>query len=143
MRNRDGVFLDSNGWIALLSANDRWHAQAVEEFEQIRLGRRRLVTTDWVLAETGNGLARTTARDRFAAAVERFRESPNCQFARVDDDLFQEALNMYDRTTDKSWGLVDCASFLVMQREHILDAFTTDRHFQQAGFQPLLAVRPR
>ena len=65
MRNRDGVFLDSNGWIALLSANDRWHAQAVEQFEQIRLGRRRLVTTDWVLAETGNGLARTSARDRF------------------------------------------------------------------------------
>jgi predicted nucleic acid-binding protein len=143
MRNHDGVFLDSNGWIALLSANDRWHVRAVEEFEQIRLRRRRLVTTDWVLAETGNGLARTTARDRFAGAVERFRESPNCHFARVDDDLFQEALIMYDRITDKSWGLVDCASFVVMQREHILDAFTMDYHFQQAGFQPLLAARPR
>ena len=143
MSNRDGVFLDSNGWIAVLNANDRWHAQAVEEFEQIRLRRQRLVTTDWVLAEAGNGLARTSARDRFAGAVERFRESPNCELARVDDDIFQEALTMYHRTTDKSWGLVDCASFVVMQREHILDAFTTDHHFQQAGFQPLLAVRPR
>ena len=61
----------------------------------------------------------------------------------MDGDLFQEAIALYDRAADKSWGLVDCASFAVMRHENILDALTYDRHFQQAGFQPLLAVRPR
>ena len=39
---------------------------------------------------------------------------------------------------DKTWGLVDCSSFLVMQDEGIADAFPTDRHFEQAGFNCLL-----
>jgi predicted nucleic acid-binding protein len=33
---------------------------------------------------------------------------------------------------------VDCASFAVMQSEGLLEALTTDHHFEQAGFQALL-----
>jgi hypothetical protein len=38
------VFLDTNGWFALLNSADALHADA---------GR----LTDWVIAESGNGLA--------------------------------------------------------------------------------------
>ncbi len=30
-----------------------------------------------------------------------------------------------------------------MRHEHMLDAFTTDHHFEQAGFRRLLAPQPR
>jgi uncharacterized protein len=39
---------------------------------------------------------------------------------------------------DKTWGLVDCASFVVMSERGVMEAFTTDRHFDQAGFACLL-----
>lgn len=45
---------------------------------------------------------------------------------------------MYSLHTDKTWGLVDCISFVVMQERGITDALTADRHFQQAGFRALL-----
>ncbi|MBN1393695.1 MAG: type II toxin-antitoxin system VapC family toxin [Pirellulales bacterium] len=143
MNRSEGVFLDTSGWIAMLDDDDRLHVEAMARLDQIGVEGRTLFTTDWVLAETGNGLARVKVRRRFAGAVKTFSASPVARLIRVDGDLFQEALDLYDQTADKSWGLVDCASFVVMRREHILDAFTADRHFEQAGFRRLLTPRPR
>ena len=46
------LFVDSSGWIALVSARDRHHAEAHERFEAAAAQRRRLITTNLVLAET-------------------------------------------------------------------------------------------
>jgi predicted nucleic acid-binding protein len=133
------VFLDTSGWIALLNADDRFHAAANERMRQFGADRRPLVTTDWVLAETGNGLARFPARSRFAEAVEGFRRSKNTRLVRIDDSLFQRAVQLYANVDDKTWGLIDCASFVVMRDAAIPEALTTDHHFTQAGFRTLLA----
>jgi hypothetical protein len=138
MPNADAVFLDTSGWIALLNADDQYHVQAAERLREFGVSRRPLVTTDWVLAETGNGLARLAARGKFVRAVEMFLESPNSRLVRIDAGLFGDALAMYGRAADKSWGLVDCATFVIMGRDRISDALTTDRHFLQAGFRCLL-----
>ena len=140
MPSRDAVFLDTNGWIALLNADDQFHAQAAKQLRDFEAASRLLITTDWVLAETGNGLARVPARATFVRAAETFLASRNSRLVRVDAELFRDALAMYGRVGDKSWGLVDCASFIVMSREHIEDALTTDRHFVQAGFRCLLVA---
>ena len=50
----------------------------------------------------------------------------------------ERALKLYAERADKAWGLVDCASFIVMSEQRISEAFTTDRHFEQAGFRCLL-----
>jgi predicted nucleic acid-binding protein len=74
----------------------------------------------------------------FVPAVETFLGSSSGRLLRIDAELFQQALGMYARTADKTWGLVDCASFVIMGREDIEDALTTDQHFSQAGFRCLL-----
>jgi predicted nucleic acid-binding protein len=56
------------------------------------------------------------------------------------DDLLRRALAMYNDYADKTSGLVDCASFIVMKDEGIDAAFTNDRHFKQAGFRCLLPI---
>jgi uncharacterized protein len=140
MRNREAVFVDTSGWIAILNADDEFHSQAVERLREFEAARRQLFTTDWILAETGNGLARVTARRRFARAVDTFLGSPNGRLVRIDAKLFQDALTLYRRSDDKAWGFVDCASFVVMGQEEIVDSLTTDQHFVQAGFRRLLAM---
>jgi len=139
MPDSSPVFLDTSGWVALLNADDRFHAAANERMRQFGADRRPLVTTDWVLAETGNGLARFPARSRFAGAVEAFRSSKSARLVRIDDTLFQRGVELYASVDDKTWGLVDCASFIVMRDAAILEALTTDHHFTQAGFRALLA----
>jgi len=45
---------------------------------------------------------------------------------------------LYQNRPDKNWSLTDCISFVVMQEHGITEALTADRHFEQAGFVPLL-----
>ena len=39
---------------------------------------------------------------------------------------------------DKTYSLCDAISFVLMRRQGIQEALTTDRHFEQEGFRKLL-----
>jgi uncharacterized protein len=134
------VLLDTNGWFALLNSADSLHVRAVQTWQEIAQSGRLLVVTDWVIAETGNGLARRKRRHRFAEAVTQIQISAGTELVYVGPDLLERALHLYATHMDKAWGLVDCASFALMQERGITDAFTSDRHFQQAGFNCLLSA---
>ena len=54
---------------------------------------------------------------------------------KATDDL---AWQLCKNRLDKTWSLVDCTSFIIMQNFEILEALTTDHHFEQAGFIRLL-----
>jgi uncharacterized protein len=99
-----------------------------------------VVVSDWIVAETGNGIARTNARSAFVGAARLFTASPRAQVITVGNALLLDALQLYENRSDKNWGLVDCASFVIMQNQKITDAFSNDRHFQQAGFNCLLPL---
>jgi len=66
------------------------------------------------------------------------KENPFVEIVSLSSELLEEAFKLYKKRTDKGWGLTDCTSFIVMKRYGIIDALTTDEHFQQAGFRALL-----
>jgi predicted nucleic acid-binding protein len=135
----DKCFLDTNGWLALLNASDQLHIKADELWRAIVGSNSTIVLSDWVIAETGNGLARSSNRHRFVEAVARLQKSRQVEIVFIDSILLERSLTLYDQHQDKSWGLVDCTSFVLMNEMDIAKAFTSDRHFAQAGFSALLA----
>jgi hypothetical protein len=132
------VFLDTNGWLALLNDDDSLHGVATRSWSDIGRLQKAVVLTDWIIAETGNGLARTPARQRFVETTLQMLHDSRVRVISVTATLMERALLLYSDRPDKSWGLVDCSSFVVMQDEGMTEAFTTDRHFEQAGFKCLL-----
>jgi uncharacterized protein len=132
------VFLDTNGWLALLNASDQLHSRADTLWRDLGKRGYSIVLTDWVIAETGNGLARTRARVSFSHIADSTLRDARCRVVFITAALLRRALDLYLARTDKQWGLVDCASFMVMADERIVEALTNDRHFDQAGFQALL-----
>jgi len=64
--------------------------------------------------------------------------SKNIEIVEIDKEIYKEAWNLYSSRNDKEWSLTDCTSFIVMNRRRITEAFTSDRHFEQAGFKILL-----
>jgi len=57
----------------------------------------------------------------------------------VDEELHREALALLRHRPDKDWSLCDAVSVLLMGRRGMMDALTTDHHFEQAGLRRLLA----
>jgi uncharacterized protein len=135
------VLLDTSGWIALLNSRETHHLEALDAWDQLLTNNRSIVLTDWVIAETGNGLARNKNASPFIGSLQRLMASPRVNLVFVGSELLQEAISLYAAHSDKSWGLVDCASFALMRQHNITEAFTSDHHFEQAGFHCLLQSR--
>jgi predicted nucleic acid-binding protein len=75
---------------------------------------------------------------RIVWVINRIKASPILKVVHIDPSLDAEAWDLFQRRPDKTWSLVDCASFVVMQKRGINEALTSDVHFEQAGFVRLL-----
>src|SRR5215813_9094588 len=97
------VFLDTSGWVALLNEDDLLHEFADVEFRKLGRVHGQVALTDWIIAETGNCLARTDLRVKFAKAVRAFSTNPNFRIIPVSDNLRERALDLYVKRLDKTW----------------------------------------
>lgn len=129
------VFLDSSYVIALLSRRDANHNQAIQLRPDF-VGS--LITTEYVLIELLDSLSDRTVRRVAAEAARGVRRRADVQVVPASDELAALGVDLFERRPDKDWGLTDCISFVVMEREGITEALTTDHHFEQAGFKALL-----
>ena len=96
-----------------------------------------MLVTDAVLLEIGNSLSRNY-KERAIEIFEEFFISEEIEIVRLDETLFNQAFELYKSHADKTWGLIDCISFVVMKERNITDALTSDKHFVQAGFRALM-----
>ena len=132
------VFVDTACIVALLNETDEHHEAANRLFKLVR-ARSRLVTTRAVCLEIGNSFAKSP-EDRTSASgfLKEIDGADDITIVPLGDDLYLRALRLFGERPDKKWSLTDCSSFLVMEERGITSALTTDRHFAQAGFLPLL-----
>ncbi len=132
------VFADACYWIALLNPKDQLHEQAHRV--SAGLGPSRIVTTEMVLVELLNSLARFGESGREAAVrtVESLQSNPNVDIVPQTSLQFRSAVQHYASRLDKEWGATDCASFLLMEQHGVSEALTADHHFEQAGFTMLM-----
>ncbi|MGD9894917.1 MAG: type II toxin-antitoxin system VapC family toxin [Dehalococcoidia bacterium] len=128
-------FIDAGHWIALLNRGDQLHERARRLNATLR---GRLVTTEAVLTEVGNWMARPPLRALVAPFLHRVHSNPHLEIVAVDHELFARAVTFFTSRADKDWGLTDCISFVVMQDRGITEALSADVHFVQAGFRALL-----
>ena len=131
------VFADTSYWMGLVNPRDQIHEKAIRVGRELSL-LTSLVTTEMVLVEFLNGFSNTPFRDSAGRMVSRLRQDPKLAILPQTAVQFEGALRRYNQAADKSWSLTDCASFEVMELEHIEAALTSDRHFVQAGFEALL-----
>lgn len=129
------IFVDTAYIVGLLRKRDSLHARALAAKQRYRSA---TITTEYVLIETLNSLSSQALRGRALDAVEAMRRDPGTLIIPASPDLLDAGMAMFRARPDKSWGLTDCISFVVMEREGLTEALTDDHHFEQAGFTALL-----
>src|SRR5262245_12759281 len=130
------IFADTSGWANFFIRTEPFHAEAQQRMQQWRADASRLVTTNYVLIEL-NALFTSPLRVprlQQIKIIETIKSVPWVEIIHIDATLDEEAWNLLKERQDKSWSLVDCTSFIVMQHRQITQAFTTDHHFEQAGY---------
>ncbi|MBM3238774.1 PIN domain-containing protein [Candidatus Poribacteria bacterium] len=136
------VFADTAGWANFFIRTEPYHRKAVELMRRWRQQGRRIVTTNYVLSEL---VALFTSplrlpRHLLVRYIETIKNASYVGIIHVDKELDTAAWTLLKERLDKEWTLVDCASFVMMQQRGITEAFTTDHHFEQAGFVRLLKL---
>lgn len=127
------VFVDTSAYVALLGPRDDRHAEAVRIVEKIADDRLLHYTTNVMLIEGHAMMLSRLGRTAARAFLTRIEESRTVVVrARAQDEW--RAVVIIDQYHDKDFSFADAISFAVMERLAITQAFTFDRHFEQAGF---------
>ena len=129
------IFLDTVGLLAVREKSDQWHEAALLAMRQFALPSTRTWTSDSVLLECGNAVARKPYRDDFVAIRRDFIELGT--LVTPTDSEVEQAWEAYEKRYAAGAGVVDQISFVLMDRLGIKEAFTNDEHFRAAGFVTL------
>lgn len=131
-----GIFLDSGYLIALVNKKDDLHRvakTASKKFHGL------FFTTQLILVELANSLSLPAYRTLAVEIIEKIQVDPLTTVVPFSSDKFKKAFLLYKMRFDKSWGMVDCFSFITMDEFGVKQALTFDEHFKQAGYVvPLL-----
>ena len=135
------MLVDTSAYYAFINRKADNNAQAFEIFAQLGAQRRRLFTTNFIVAETHALVLSRLGRNIGAQVLQEFYVS-DTTIVRVSLSDEQRAREIIFSQTDKTYSLTDATSFAVMERLRIETAFTFDRHFAQYGFAVLGPAEP-
>jgi predicted nucleic acid-binding protein len=132
------MFVDTSGFYALLVKGDRAHSPARQILERAAESGGRFVTTDYILDETSTLLKARGHVHLTKPFFETVFASRACRVEWMDPEGFEQTKQFFLKHHDQDWSFTDCFSFRVMHLLRLRDALTTDIHFRQARFNPLL-----
>lgn len=132
------ILVDTAGFLALWDAADEHHRAALALQSELLRKRHRFLTTEYVVDETVTLLLMRHSHGAAADFLTTIEASEAIRLEWIGPDRFHAAGALFRKYGDKKWSFTDCVSFVVMHELRMREAFTTDRHFKQAGFVPLL-----
>jgi len=134
------IFADTSGWGHLVDSGQKYHGLAANICLNSRNKGSKIVTGNYIIAELA-ALMITPLHLHHSVIVDfisSMKISPHIEIVHINPDIDRQTWELFSKRSDKEWSLADCSSFVVMQQFGITESFTTDHHFEQAGFIRLL-----
>ena len=130
------LLLDTSGLLCYVHKSETQHQQAAQLLDSASS----CLTHSYVLAEfVALALIRRFPRLATLTFIDDLLENPDIEVVWIDESLHREAVQLLIARQDKTYSLCDAVSFVLMRQRCITEALTTDRHFEQEGFQRLLS----
>lgn len=134
------VFADTAGWANFFVQTEKFHNHAIQLMHKWHQNQTEVVTTNYVLGELVALFSSPLRipRQRQIESINTIKTASWVTIVYIDQALDTAAWQLLTQRPDKNWSLVDCASMVVADMNHIDQIFTSDHHFTQAGFTKLL-----
>jgi uncharacterized protein len=130
------MLLDTSGLLCFLHHDEPHHLEAVRWMTQTR---EMLLLHNYVLAElVALALIRRLSRSMVLPYIQELTTNPKVEIVWIDAILHQAAMSLLQQRQDKTYSLCDAVSFVLMRQRGLVNALTTDKHFEQEGFRRLL-----
>lgn len=123
------VFVDTGAFYAAINRNDENHREATALFHDAMEEEWRLITSNFVVAETHALILSRLGRD-LAAAWLRSIPASVVRISKADEDKAKRIIFGY---RDKKFSYCDASSFALIERLRIREAMAFDSHFEQYG----------
>ena len=131
----ESVFVDASAWIAIINGRDRYHSDALRVYRRLLRSAVPLMTTTWTAYEALTIVKARLGYNQAEMLWQRMQRPSVVDLVAVDESIEAEALELFWEYEDKDWGVVDCASLVVMDGCGCHQAFAFDRHFTEASQQ--------
>jgi hypothetical protein len=139
----NAVFVDTGGSMACADRADPACAGCSAARDGALEAGRTLITTDFVIDETLTLIRFRLGLTAANAWWQQIDRSARLRWERVENDRFERARQLFFQYRDKDLSFTDCTSIAVMRELKLATVITTDRHFQQVGFEVLPGRRAR
>ena len=128
------IFVDTSGWFPLVDPEDRAHAAVAQAMRSAITTRRRIVTSNLVVAETHALIMRRINRVAALAFLREVVRAPTLVISSTPELEIAATGDWLERYDDQEFSLTDAVSFAIMKERGIRDALAVDHHFAAAGF---------
>lgn len=129
------VFVDASAWVAITNTKDRYHTEAISAYRRLLQSAVPLITSTWTAYEALTIVKTKLGYIQAERLWRRIQRPSVVDLVAVDEAIEAAALAMFWDYQDKDWGVVDCASIVVMEGTGCRRAFAFDRHFVEASQQ--------
>ncbi|MEH2387438.1 MAG: VapC toxin family PIN domain ribonuclease [Nostoc sp.] len=129
------MLLNTSGLLCLHYQTELLHTEAIAAYKRATIR----LTHSYIIAEyVALATARRFPRSSVLAFVVDLLDNIDIKTVWVDEPLHRRAVDLLMERKDKTYSLCDALSFVLMRQRGITEALSTDRHFEQEGFIPLL-----
>ena len=123
------IFVDTGAFYAAINQNDENHKEATVLFHKATEEEWRLITSNFVVAET-HALILSRLGRNLAVAWLRSIPATIIRISKADEERAKRIIFGY---RDKEFSYCDASSFALIERLRIREAMAFDSHFEQYG----------
>ena len=127
------ILLDTSAIVAIADVRDEFHERAIRTMERLSSGDAPLLTHSYVVLETAAVMQRKIGMQPALDFLKEIEDIATIHWVNQEDH--ERAVHRFGQRHRRNLSLVDCMSFVVMERYDCTTAFAYDSDFESEGFQ--------
>mgnify|MGYP001397644998 FL=1 len=133
MQSDFDYLIDSDTFVGMMLPSDALHTRVHAIYQRIKSEQKRLVTTNWVIAETATVLS---SRNSQKTAIEFIRhiQQTDITILTITPEIEEATYQLFCDQTTKRTSMVDCSNVAAAKHYDIPNILSFDRFYARFGY---------